>query len=206
MLSSTMPDDLRAEKGYYAVGGCGGNIAWHTEDDLMEIADRDNLVRDVKVYLAAVLGVANADVLPFDWRATAAEFRRTLEGYQNAAGDRFDFSASRAAIDELDHVLGRFYDEVASDVITPGVANQVIMRLARILVPVNFTREVRFRHDPALPVPPLPALAWANEIGAFDDHRLGFAHTQLTRGQNRVVAALRQARRLVDGARQGANK
>ena len=32
MLSSTMPDDLREEKGYYAVGGCGGNIAWHTED------------------------------------------------------------------------------------------------------------------------------------------------------------------------------
>ncbi len=39
MLSSTMPDDERAEKGYYAVGGCGGNIAWHTEDDQLEIAD-----------------------------------------------------------------------------------------------------------------------------------------------------------------------
>jgi N-acetylated-alpha-linked acidic dipeptidase len=40
MLSSTMPDDLRAEKGYYDVSGCGGNIAWHTENDQLEIADR----------------------------------------------------------------------------------------------------------------------------------------------------------------------
>jgi N-acetylated-alpha-linked acidic dipeptidase len=201
MLSSTMPDDLRAEKGYYAVGGCGGNIAWHTEDDQLEIADRDNLVRDIKVYLAAVLGVANAEVLPFDWRATMAEFRVTLAGYQKAAGERFDFSATRAAIDEFDHALAAFYAEVASGTIAAGAANEVIMRLARILVPVNFTREVRFRHDPALPVPPLPALAWANEIGTFDDHRLGFAQTQLTRGQNRLVAALREARRLVEGAR-----
>src|SRR5262249_25412173 len=36
MLSSTMPAPLRAEKGYYTVGGCGGNIAWHTEHDLIE--------------------------------------------------------------------------------------------------------------------------------------------------------------------------
>ena len=70
MLSSTMPDDLRAEKGYYPVGGCGGNIAWHTEDDTLEIGDKDNLYRDVKVYAAAVLRVVNASVPPFDFRAS----------------------------------------------------------------------------------------------------------------------------------------
>jgi hypothetical protein len=74
------------------------------------------------------------------------------------------------------------------------------MRLARILVPINFTREPRFRHDPALPVPPLPTLAWAKELAGFDDHQLGFALNQLIRGQNRFVAALRDARRLVQGA------
>jgi hypothetical protein len=76
----------------------------------------------------------------------------------------------------------------------------VILRLARLLVPVNFTREARFRHDPALPVPPLPTLAWAKELDGFDDHQIGFARTQLTRGQNRLIAALRDARRLVTGA------
>ncbi|WP_238719933.1 hypothetical protein [Nitratireductor alexandrii] len=70
MLSSTMPDVLREEKGYYTVGGCGGNIAWHTENDTLEIADKDILLRDIKVYLLAVLRNANADILPFDWGAT----------------------------------------------------------------------------------------------------------------------------------------
>jgi N-acetylated-alpha-linked acidic dipeptidase len=201
MLSSTMPDEERAEKGYYAVGGCGGNIVWHTEDDQLEIADRDNLVRDIKVYLAAVLGVANAEVLPFDWRATMAEFKATLASYQDTAGDRFDLSPSHAAIEDLDHALAGFYADVRQGRIAPDAANAVIMRLARILVPINFTREARFRHDPALPVPPLPTLACAKDLGGFDDLTLGFAQTQLTRGQNRLVAALRDARRLVEGAR-----
>lgn len=200
MLSSTMPDDLRAEKGYYVVGGCGGSIAWHTEDDQLEIADQDNLVRDIKVYLTAVVGIANADLLPFDWRATMAEFRQTLAGYQDAAGARFDLTPSQAAIDGLDQALADFYDRVTKGTLAPAAANTVILRLARILVPVNFTREARFRHDPALPVPPLPTLAWATELGGFDDHQIGFARTQLTRGQNRLVAALRDAKRLVAGA------
>ena len=36
--------------GYYPVGGCGANIAWHTENDTLEIADKDNLMRDLRVY------------------------------------------------------------------------------------------------------------------------------------------------------------
>ncbi|HEY8610569.1 MAG TPA: M28 family peptidase, partial [Roseomonas sp.] len=51
MLSSTMPDALRQEKGYYEVSGCGGNIAWHTENDTLEIADREYLLRDIRIYL-----------------------------------------------------------------------------------------------------------------------------------------------------------
>ena len=58
LLSSTMPDDLRKEKEYYTVGGCGGNIAWHTEDDQMEIADQEILLRDMRVYAQAIIGVA----------------------------------------------------------------------------------------------------------------------------------------------------
>lgn len=62
MLSSTMPADQRKDKGYYPVGGCGGNIAWHTEDDTLEIADRDHLLRDIKVYAAAAFRDRRAHV------------------------------------------------------------------------------------------------------------------------------------------------
>ncbi len=94
MLSSTMPEALRREKGYYDVSGCGGNIAWHTENDTIEIADRDNLLRDIRIYLLSALRVANAEILPFDWTATADEFLATIDRYAKAAGDRGDLTSA----------------------------------------------------------------------------------------------------------------
>ncbi|RVT84592.1 M28 family peptidase [Rhodobacteraceae bacterium CCMM004] len=200
MLSSTMPHDLREEKDYYVVGGCGGNIAWHTENDTLEIADRDILLRDIKVYLAAVLGVANAAVLPFDWRAQAAEFRQTIADYAAAAGDLAELSLAEDAAAALADALESFYRGVEAGTIRPDAANDAIRRLARILVPVNYTTEPRFRHDPAVPVPPLPALAAARDLSRHGEDTLGFAQTQMLRGVNRVAAALREAERLVRGA------
>ena len=196
MLSSTMPDALREEKGYYAVGGCGGNIAWHTENDTLEIADRDYLLRDIKVYLLSVLRTANAEVFPFDWRATAREFLDTIARYQSAAGDRFDLAPARDEAAALLEALEAFHARVGRGEVPAAAANAVIQDLARILVPINFTREARFRHDPAVTIPPLPTIAAATEL---DRHaaqgNLGFALNHLMRGQNRLVSALRQARR-----------
>lgn len=194
MLSSTMPNALREEKGYYAVGGCGANIAWHTENDTIEIADKKILERDIKVYLLAVLRTLNAPLLPFDWRATAREFHNTIATYQAAAGDRFDLSLSARANDDLMATLEEFYTAAHAGQIPEDKANKVIQDLARILVPINFCREARFRHDPAANIPALPTIATAMEL---DQHieTLGFARNQLLRGQNRLVAALRQATR-----------
>ncbi|MBV9537942.1 MAG: M28 family peptidase, partial [Acidisphaera sp.] len=70
MLSSTMPEALRREKNYYDVSGCGANIAWHTENDTIEIADKNILSVDMRIYLLSTLRIANAEVLPFAWDAT----------------------------------------------------------------------------------------------------------------------------------------
>lgn len=200
MLLSTMSPEARAEKGYYPVGGCGGNIAWHTENDTIEVADEEILLKDLRIYTLAVLRNANAEVLPFDWRVTAAEFADTLREYQRRAGDRFSFDLAMEATAELGKALDAFYDAVASGRIAPKQANEVIMRLARLLIPVNFTREPRFWHDPAVTIPPLPALAVAAEIDRYQGDHLGFAKTHLTRAQNAYVATVRQATRLVRGA------
>src|SRR3990172_7621126 len=114
MLSWRMPGALVKEKGYYPVGGCGANIAWHTEDDTLEIADRDNLLRDMRVYAAAGLRALNAPVAPFDSRATVDEMRADLTGYQQAAGDAFDFGRARQALADLRATLGTFYQMTAS--------------------------------------------------------------------------------------------
>lgn len=192
MLSSTMPDSLRKEKNYYDVSGCGANIAWHTENDTIEIADRDILLTDMKIYLLSVLRVVNADILPFDWDATCAEFLETIDAYQRDAGTLADLSPSRDAVLRLRSDLARL---AARD---PAARNAASRELARILIPLNATREPRFRHDPAYTVPKLPTIAVAAEIGAMaSDHLRRCAEVELTRGQNRLVAGLEAARRIV---------
>ncbi len=203
MASSMMPPEALEEHGYYVVGGCGGNIAWHTEDDTLEIADKDVLLKDIELYTTAVLTFANAEILPFDWRATTGEFRATVDAYQTAAGDRFDLSPVQNAVTALDGVLVTFYGLVDAGDVEAEAANGVIRDLARILVPINYTRLPRFRHDPALNVPPLPALAAAAELDRHGPDTIGFATTQLLRGSNRVIAALRAAERRVRRAFNG---
>lgn len=200
MLSSTMTVEKREQMGYYAVGGCGGNIAWHTENDTLEIADRDIMLRDIKVYLGLTMRIANADVLPFDWRAIAAEFLETIAKYQKAAGATFDLGAAKAAAEGLKSSLDRFHAAIAARNVPAARASDAIQKLARILVPINHTRGPRFRHDPATPIPPLPTIALAAELGQIPADKQGFAINTLRRGQNRLVAALREAKRVVDGA------
>ena len=204
MLLSTMPPALRAEKGYYMVGGCGGNIAWHTEEDTLEIADRGILLTDMRIYLAAVAGAANATIAPFDFGATVEEFGRTLARYQEAAGDGYRFDAARDALAELGEAWQRFAAHAKSLAQRPAGdaevrrANTVLRRLARLLVPVNFTTGPAFFHDPAETIPPLPDLAPALELARAAPERRGFLLTHLKRGENRLVAALRDARRVTE--------
>ena len=200
MLSSTMPDDLRAEKNYYDVSGCGGNIAWHTENDTLEIADKARLLTDMRIYALSVLRHLNATVLPADWRETVKEFAATVDRYQTASNGLADLADAKAAVDALSKSLDAFYARVSSGAIEPAVANEAIRQLSRILVPINFTREPRFRHDPAYTIPPLPTIAIAEELPHLSENERGFGQTQLKRGLNRLIAALRQARRLADSA------
>ena len=195
MLSSTMPEALRKEKNYYDVSGCGANIAWHTENDTLEIADRNILLTDMKIYLLSVLRVVNAEVLPFDWQATCDEFLDTIRSYQTASRGTADLGAAKAATEALKAALGKLSSAPAAQ------RNDVLHRLSRILVPINYTREVRFRHDPAYTVPPLPTLAMAAELPEMqDDHLRRCAQVELMRGQNRFIAALDAAREVVERA------
>jgi hypothetical protein len=199
MLSSTMPDALRAEKNYYDVSGCGGNIAWHTENDTLEIADKGTLMTDMRIYALSVLRHANARILPVDWRATVAEFKDTIRRYETASGGLADLKPAKEAVAGLGRALDAFHARIAAGQAKPAAANAALMKLARILIPINFTREPRFRHDPAYTVPPLPTIAVAEEMAHLPKEHLGFALTELTRGQNRLVAALREAERIVRG-------
>ncbi|MBM3521850.1 MAG: Zn-dependent exopeptidase M28, partial [Alphaproteobacteria bacterium] len=197
MLSSTMPDALRAEKGYYAVSGCGGNIAWHTENDTIEIADKSVMMTDMKIYMLTTLRHASDKVLPSDWRATMKEFAKTIDGYEEASKGLADLSPSRKALAALSRSVSALYAGIAAGRVKPKAANEALRRLARVLVPINFTREPRFRHDPAYTCPPLPTLQIAAELPRLPESRRGFGRTQLLRGQNRFIAAMDEAGEIV---------
>ncbi len=205
MLSSTMSQAARDEKGYYPVGGCGANIAWHSEDDTLEIADPENLLRDMKVYAASLLRVINAPALPFDWRKTTAEFTRSLDRYQLAAGNDFSFAPAFVALDRLNSILDELYSNMPDS--SPGSSasrrfNRVQRELARILVPVNFTRASAFHHDSTYEPAPLPDLAPALTLPMIrgDQHLVGITGAHLLRGRNRLVWALQQASECVERA------
>ena len=199
MLLSTMPRKLLEEKGYYPVGGCGGNIAWHTENDTLEIADMDNLMRDLRVYTSALQRVLNTSIYPFDFRKVAAEFGDTLQGYADAAEDSVDFTPALSSLEWLKGELERLYDHIDSlgggaiNDAAVQAANDTLLELARILVPINYTRAGAFRHEAAVPIAPLPDVAPALELAQATGHQKRVLQTHVRRGVNRVAWALERA-------------
>lgn len=198
MLLSEMPMELREEKDYYPVGGCGMNIAWHTENDQLEIADKDNLMRDLRVYTTSLQRLLNNPLHPFDFRSLTAEFKETLDRYAEAAGDGANFSPAYDALDDLKAALDSLYaaaDSLAdSTVDNPAVRafNDAMLAIGRELVLINYTRRGRFRNEPAMRVPQLPDLAPALDMPS-DEHMRQVTKTHLLRGMNRVAWAFETA-------------
>lgn len=209
MLLSEIPEEERKHLGFYPVGGCGGNVAWHTENDRLPVADRENLERDLRVYVAAVSRVLSADVLPFDYRRTLKELDRGLAGYEASAESDVGLGAVRRELDALRELLGWLYRTLERgelDARTRDV-NETLKRLARRLVPLAHGEEGRFRHDPALPRPPFPALSAAGRLPSVrqeSPETLPFLRTRVRRRANHAAEQLWGAseavRRLRDDA------
>lgn len=206
MLLSTIPLEERRERGFYPVGGCGGNIAWHTPADRLEVADPAILARDLAVYLTAISRVVNAPVHPFDYRRAVDEMLEPLRQYRDAAAPHMSLEepvreAERLRA-ELDDFYGRLREAARREKIgSPALArlNLRLRRLARILVPLGYARGERFDHDPAVKLPPVPRLAAALDLGKRPEGDRKFAIAALVRERNKVVAELRRARELVEG-------
>jgi hypothetical protein len=223
MLLSNIPSEEREALGFYPTGGCGGNIAWHTEDDVLAVAERVNLERDLTVYVVALSRVLNADILPFDFRQTARELGKALAEYADDAGEWLDLSPALEELEALKRELEWLYDEPLQvsgnggpppghgegEAKSPGSVpaervNSVLLELARILVPVGYAEGERFEHDPALPRAVIPKLAGIGDLAeraAADPDNLRFLQTGLRRRVNQVANRLYEAAQVVRRAR-----
>lgn len=209
MSLSNIPKEERERLGFYPVGGCGGNIAWHTEADRLDIADRTNLERDLRVYITAIARFLDDGIIPLDYRKTAAELEQALEGYEAAIskdlGKKFNLGPVRAAFDALVRRLEPFYESIEDESLAVEAANEVLLRLGRILVHLGYAEGPRFEHDPATPQMPIPKLARVHELEAMmeeDADRFRFVVTDVRRQMNKVTEGLTEACRLLDRARE----
>jgi hypothetical protein len=199
MLLSNIPRAERDARGFYPVGGCGGNIAWHTEDDTLDVADRASLERDLRVYVTAIIRVLNATILPFDYRATVKEIAEAVGGYRKQAAGLADFAPLDLELKQLKAALRTFYAGIvrAPRGAAAERANDTLKELARVLVPLNYAAGERFDHDPALPLGAVPRLAAAARLQAAPADQRPFLQAGLTREINKVANRLHEARRLI---------
>jgi hypothetical protein len=202
MLLSNIPIEERKKRGYYAVGGCGGNIAWHTPDDLMPVADLEILRRDLAVYLTTIVRLLNAPLHPFDYAAAADEIRGAVVHHQQSAGSEVDFSAIIEDLAELSGELRAWraaadarIRQAAADAGERRRLNAVLRQIARLLVPLNYARGERFDHDPALKFGAVPRLEAAATLPTAPTDLKPFIKVGLVREANKVRAIIRAARR-----------
>ncbi|MBU8540336.1 M28 family peptidase [Falsiroseomonas tokyonensis] len=194
--SSRIPKAEVERRGWYFVMGNGGNTAWHTDRDQIEVADPDVLLTDIRLYALAVFRMATLPALPLDPGALVEDLQGHLARYARAAGDRFDLAPAAAGLAALAARLADF--EAGSP--PPAVATATRLAVLRHLVPLDYTRGTRWRRDFGLPAPPFTHLAVAAELDRYPPQALGFATTQLRRGLNHVLAALDAAMEAVPGA------
>jgi hypothetical protein len=202
MLLSNIPAEERKRRGYYAVGGCGGNIAWHTPDDLMPVADLEILRRDLAVYLTTIVRILNAPLHPFDYGAAVDEMRDVVAKYHAAAAGELDLQPVVDDLEALAVELRRWRSDAEARVReSPGDAaerrrlNAALRQLARHLVSMNYARGERFDHDPATKFGAVPRLEGATTIGSAAADMKPFLRVGLVRERNKVRATIRAVRR-----------
>jgi hypothetical protein len=181
--------------------GAGTGWWWHTPDDTEDKIDAEILLRDTRIYQHAVWRLLATPVPPLDFASAAHALVETLAQRGREAGDALDLSLclDRArALEQLVTQLQR-HATTAEGADAEQFA-ETLRRLSRALVPLAYTRGDRFAHDPALPQPPLPALADTALLDGLDADGRHFLASRLVRDANRVAHALDQALALLADA------
>jgi hypothetical protein len=144
----------------------------------------------MQLYVGAVFRAANLPTHPLDFRRTVEQAVESLRGYE--LGDLVEleptYQLATRAVASLDDLYGAAGDVSSVEGARP--INDALLRIGRALVPVLYSREGRFRQDPALEIPLLPDFAAA--AGARGSVNDGVVRTDLVRARNRLDDALLQ--------------
>lgn len=208
-IFGTLSEQDAAESGTTITFKTGGRRAgglgwwWHTPDDTVDKVDEEFLVRDTRIYLAAVHRLLTAPRLPFDYRPAIREITDTLAPRVAAARQHLDLTVMMEELERTNEAVHALHDalEGAPQDVDP-VANEVLLRLGRHLVPIAFHEEGRFGRDPAAPLVPVPALRDLERLSSLpaDDTAAHAVATRLHRTANWIRAEARAATRVAEQA------
>jgi Iap family predicted aminopeptidase len=207
-LSEHPKDGPEASRDFAITGTDTGGLGWwwHTPEDTPDKLDPALLARDTAIYFDAIQMLCREPVLPLDYAATATDLVTQLGGLQKRLRDRFDLSSclaeARSFARAARGLRARIRGMGAGRRRSIEALNRALMSLGRTVIPVLYTRAGRFDHDPATALAPLPALAEAEVLAAAEpgSPEAHAAAVALTRGCNRLIHALRQARIIAEEA------
>lgn len=181
----------------------GAEIGWynHTSADTLDKADPKNLVFDLKMNAAFLLGLANADILPYDFEDTLADIRGNLDLIRRESRDVIELDGVFSLLDELDGNAARLgkakkaLEGVPMSDERVRNLNRLQMRLTRALLPAFYTYCERVEQNSYDYTPgnrPIPFLYPAVDLAKLSPESLEYKllYTEVLRGRNRILEAL----------------
>jgi hypothetical protein len=189
---------------------------WHTEADTLDKIDRNILLKDTRIYMAALWRLCATPVLPFRFVMVADEIILHISGLKEKARDAFDMSPLlekihlfRSKADKLDRIceeitskletLNKSIDDQKVDEIV-GILNLCIMGLNRILIPLTYCEADRFDMDRTFHIPFMPRFQRVAQMGSMDRHTdfFKFLERRMVREQYRICHCINKAITLID--------
>ncbi|MFD1037434.1 M28 family peptidase [Virgibacillus byunsanensis] len=182
-------------------GGKTGGFGWwwHTTEDTLDKIDPDYLKRDCEIYLTLVYRLLTYSILPINQLEGVIEIEEGLIEWQTKSQDVFNLSVSLDRVDHLKNIVTEFQEVIHNleyeDSKKISMANETLMELSRILVPLNYVKGNVFDHDFALKQPVIPKLTQLDDLihSEVNTEEFGFIYNSLIRKRNEVNFALKKA-------------
>lgn len=204
-LYSFLPDDHPDKRLW--TGGSASGWWWHTEHDTLDKADPVILHKDCQLSTAFVTLLANAEILPIDFRLLAEEIAETIRVLDFEVGQEVNLKPLVEKADALVKAANELNQKRVDN--TPQakvLRNKVLRGVSRSLNPVVYGLEGPYGHDVAERVPQMTAHKGAKMFGlsraiALKDlkgtDQYGFLKVDIIRQINRANEAFEDALELL---------
>lgn len=183
LTSSMIPKEERARRGWYDVGGCGGDPAWHSEYDTLEIADKDILLNDVRLYALLVLQLAQAERLPIELLSLFQKMKFEIEKRTENLGKNVNIGDIVAVLDEISSKITTLSRENDANF------NKKAKKAAQLMLRLSYAERDPYAQDPARATPFIPLLT---QLRKAEKPLKPHAVPAAQRAINRVRAALNE--------------